>query len=89
MAVSFANQSGIATHFRVDRHLGVYYFLTMNSPSITPNLNILSVRMEAAIRVQRMALDGVREQSALLTKLIDQSVKISTTGNPTTIDILA
>lgn len=61
----------------------------MISPSITPNLNILEVRMEAAIRVQRMALDGAREQGVLLTKLIDQSVKISTTGSPSTINLLA
>lgn len=61
----------------------------MNSPSITPNLNILDVRMEAAVRVQRMALDGAREQGVLLTKLIDQSAKIASTAKPATVNLLA
>jgi hypothetical protein len=60
----------------------------MNSPSITPNLNILAVRAEIAVRIQRIALDGARQEGNLLAKLIDQSSRIPLSERSTTVNLL-
>jgi hypothetical protein len=60
----------------------------MYAPSISPNLNILEIRMVAAVQAQCMALDGTRIQKNLLIKLIDQSEKISASDKNTKINVL-
>jgi hypothetical protein len=60
----------------------------MYTPSISPNINILEIRMAAAVHAQCMALDGSRIQKKLLVKLIDQSEKISASDKNSKINVL-